>query len=115
MADFSIKRNDLLPVLEAILKDANDNPVDLTDATDVVFHMREEDGETLKIDGVAGTFGANRATGKVIYAWRWLDPDFDTDTSGLFLAEFEVTWTGGKIQTFPSRGYISIQIVDDLS
>ncbi len=114
MADFTIKRNDLLPVLEAILKDANNEPVDLTDATGVVFHMREEEGEALKIDGVAGTFGANRATGKVIYAWV-SNGTKDTDTSGLFLGEFEVTWTGGKIQTFPSKGYITVEIVDDLS
>ena len=114
MSDFTIKRNDLLPTLEAILKDADGNPVDLTDATDVVFHMREEEGAGLKIDGVAASFDANPATGKVIYAWR-TNGNKDTDTSGLFLAEFEVTWTGGKIQTFPSQGYISIQIVDDLS
>ncbi len=115
MADFTIKRNDLLPLLEAILKDADDNPVDLTDATGVVFHMREEDTETLKIDGVDGAIDSNPQTGKVSFVWRWLDPDFDTDTSGIFLGEFEVTWTGGKIQTFPSQGYISIEIVDDLS
>lgn len=114
MADFSIKRNDLLPVLEAILKDADDKPVDLTDATGVVFHMREEETETLKIDGIDGTFDSNRTTGKVSFAWR-TNGNKDTDTSGIFLGEFEVTWTGGKIQTFPSQGYISIEIIDDLS
>ncbi len=114
MADFTIKRNDLLPVLEAILKDAEDKPVDLTLATGVVFHMREEDAGSLKIDGVDGAIDANPQTGKVSYVWV-SNGTKDTDTSGLFLGEFEVTWTGGKIQTFPSKGYISIEIVDDLS
>ncbi len=114
MADFTIKRNDLLPVLEAILKDADDNPVDLTDATGVVFHMREEETAGLKIEDGSASIDSNPQTGKVSYPWV-SNGVKDTDTSGLFLGEFEVTWTGGKIQTFPSQGYISIQIVDDLS
>lgn len=114
MADFTIKRNDLLPTLEAILKDADDNPVDLTDATGVVFHMREEDTNLLKIEDGPTNIDANPQTGKVIFPWR-TNGNKDTDTSGLFLGEFEVTWTGGQIQTFPSKGYISVEIIDDLS
>jgi len=111
MADFTIKRNDLLPILEAILRDANENPVDLTDATGVVFHMREEAGAAMKITDGLAAIGSNPAAGQVSYAWQ----TDETDTSGIFLAEFEVTWTGGKIQTYPSKGYISVEVVDDLA
>ena len=111
MTNFSIKQNDLLPELDAILQAANGSPVNLTNAVSIVFHMREEDGETMKItDGIV-VINDNPATGQVSYAWV----DTDTDTSGLFYCEFEVTWPGSKIQTFPSRGYVSVQILDDLA
>jgi hypothetical protein len=111
MADFSIKQNDLLPILEAILQDVNGNPVDLGPASSIVFHLREEGDASLKIeDGVVET-DANPKTGKVTYSWV----DTDTDTNGLFLGEFEVTWAGAKLQTFPSVGYISIAVIDDLA
>ena len=84
MADFYIKQNDLLPTLEAILQDVNGNPVDLGPASEIVFHLREEDVAALKIeDGVAG-IDATRATGKVLYSWL----NTDTDTHGLFLVVF---------------------------
>ena len=111
MADFSIKQNDLLPVLEAVLQDVSGNPVDLNAASSIVFHLREEKGSTLKItDGIVVT-DANPTTGKVTYAWVGTD----TNTVGLFLGEFEVTWAGAKKQTFPSIGYISISVIDDLA
>jgi hypothetical protein len=110
MADFSIKRNDLLPVLDAILKDADKQPIDLTNAQSIVFHMRSEDSRELKItDGVAEF--TDKPSGAVRYSWV----DGDTDTEGLFLAEFEVTWNDSKIQTFPNADFISVQIIEDLS
>jgi hypothetical protein len=111
MADFTIKRNDLLPVLEAILKDADGNPVDLTNATACDFHMRLESTQAMKITDGSCTFDADRLTGKVSYPWTGTD----TDTEGVFLGEFSVTWTGGKEQSFPSTGYINIEITEDLA
>ncbi len=111
MADFSIKQNDLLPVLEAILQDVNKNPVDLGPASGIVFHLREEGDASLKIESGVVTVDANPETGKVTYDWV----AGDTDTNGLFLGEFEVTWAGAKKQTFPSVGYISVKIIDDLA
>lgn len=111
MADFSIKQNDLLPILEAILQDVNGTPVDLSTASGVVFHLREEGDATLKITSGAVTIDATPTTGKVTYEWV----NGDTDVNGLFLGEFEVTWPGPKKQTFPSVGYVSVAIIDDLS
>lgn len=111
MADFTIKRNDLLPVLEAILKDADGQPVDLTDAVSCVFHMRLESDQSLTVEDGVCSFDADRLTGKVLYAWA----TNDTDAEGVYLGEFEVTWPASKLQSYPSIGYIDIEIVKDLS
>ena len=107
----AIKQNDLLPILEAILQDVNENPVDLGSALGIVVHLREEDGAALKIEDGVVVIDSNPATGKITYAWV----STDTDTNGLFLGEFEVTWPGDKKQTFPSRGYISVEVINDLA
>ena len=86
MADFYIKQNDLLPVLEAILQDIHGNPVDLSNASNIVFHLREENDATLKIEDGVVVIDTNPKTGKVTYSWI----STDTDTNGLFLGEFEV-------------------------
>ena len=39
----------------------------------------------------------------------------DTAVEGVYLGEFEVTWPASKIQSYPSIGYIDIEIVKDLS
>lgn len=111
MADFTIKRNDLLPALEVVLRDADGNPVDLTNATSCVFHMRNTDDKTMKVTDGPCQFDSDRTTGKVTYAWSGTD----TDTAASFVGEFQVTWSGGKIQTFPSIGYIDIDVVEDLA
>ena len=111
MADFTIKRNDLLPVLEAVLKDADGQPVDLTDAVSCAFHMRLESDQSMAIEDGVCSFDADRLTGKVIYAWV----TDDTGTEGTYLGEFEVTWPTSKLQSYPSIGYIDIVIVEDLS
>jgi hypothetical protein len=38
----------------------------------------------------------------------------ETDVSGVYQAEFQVTYGDGRKETFPSDGYISIQILSDL-
>jgi hypothetical protein len=38
----------------------------------------------------------------------------DTDTAGLFEGEFEVTFPGGRIKTFPDPGLIPVRITDDI-
>jgi len=114
MADFTIKRNDLLPVLEAVLKDADGQPVNLTDAVSCAFHMRLESDQSMTVEDGVCSFDADRLTGKVLYAWAAGDP-VDTAVEGTYLGEFEITWPASKIQTYPSIGYIDIEIVEDLS
>jgi hypothetical protein len=104
---FHMKRNDRLPVIKATLRDV-DGVVDLTTATEVRFHMAVE-GETAKVDAAATILDATAGT--VQYAWVAAD----TDTTGTYLAEFEVTWSDGRTETFPSGDYIVVKVRADLA
>jgi hypothetical protein len=88
-ADFEIPKGRLLPILTATLTD-DVGPIDLTGAT-VKFQMRPPGvGTTLKVDAAATVVSA--ATGQVSYTWSGTD----TDTEGLYVAWFEVTYSGPK-------------------
>lgn len=106
---FFIKRNDDTPTLDVALQDDRGRPVNVTGAT-VVFHMRNTSDDSVKVDG--GTVSAITATkGEVRYEWTTTN----TNTAGTFEGEFEVTFSGGEIQTFPNNGYIDIIILEDVS
>jgi len=103
---FFIKRNDTSPIFRAILKDGDDVVVNVTGAT-VRFHMFDQD-MVVKVDAAATI--NNGAAGDVQYAWIAAD----TDTAGFFDSEFEVTFSGGRIETFPNYGYQRVHIYEDL-
>lgn len=107
--DFVIKKGNLLPVVEATLKDAKDNPVDLTGMT-VKFVMRLV-GATLPKINTAATVDLDQVNnkGKVSYDWAGTD----TDTAGIYEAEWEVT-IGGKKQNFPNSNHLVVKIFDVL-
>jgi hypothetical protein len=106
---FYIKQNDTRPALVANLTDADGGAVSLTGAT-VKFYMRVEPAGATKIgDGSATVLDAD--AGQVSYAWIAAD----TDTADDFEGEFEVTFAGGKVQTYPGRNWILIHIVDDIA
>lgn len=104
---FSIKQNDTSPSLQATLKDAALNPIDLTGAT-VRFHMKSVDG-TLKVDEVMTIVTA--ASGIVQYDWV----SGDTDTVGTYYVEFEVTYADASVETFPNNGNKTISVVRELN
>lgn len=105
---FFIKQNDTSPFMTASLKDASGSAVDIQGAS-VRFHMRSVGSTTVKVDDAAViTDGEN---GAVKYEWS----SGDTDTVGQFQAEFEVTYAGGKIETFPNNSYILVQVIDDIA
>ena len=106
MADFTIKENDLLPVIQATITDSDGTAVDLSGGT-VKFLMLDQDN-TLKVDA-AGSFVTDGSDGQVQYAWSGTD----TDTAGGYRAEFEIT-ISGKIVTAPNNGYLTIKILEDL-
>jgi len=106
---FYIKQNDTAPALRVILKDGDDEAIDLEDAT-IRFHMRSIGSTTVKVDSIAPAI-LPYANGIVQYDWS----ASDTDTAGSYHGEFEVTYADGSIETFPNNGYIRIQVTDDIT
>lgn len=105
---FTIKRNDRLPELEVICKDADGNVVDLTAADSAKFLMKATNGSTPKVDAAATI--TSPSAGRIKYSWA----ASDTDTAGTYNGEFEVSFPGPKLETFPNSEYIAITIVADL-
>ena len=104
---FNIKQNDTSPTLSVVLADSDGTAIDLTGAS-VQFKMRAVNSSTLKVNASASI--TNASNGAVSYTFS----SSNTDTSGLFQGEFQVTFSGGAIETFPNAEYISINILDDL-
>jgi len=104
---FNLKQNDTEPSIQGLLLTEDGEPVDVSLAT-VRFHMRDATG-TVVIDEAATII--NGAAGIVEYAWT----ASDTQTAGIFEAEFEVTYEDGGIETFPNVGYEEIIITDDIT
>ena len=108
---FYMKQNDTKPVLRVDLIDANDQAVTLTGAT-VKFSMRVEPAGAVKV---------NKATASIVDAvkgtveYPWVADGSDTNTSNDYQGEFEVTFAGGAVQTFPGRSYIAVHLIDDVA
>jgi hypothetical protein len=103
MADFTLKANDTLPVIEAGLS-ADLSPV----GTTVMFIMRRDADPTPKVNAAAEIVDGE--SGLVRYAWDV----GDTDAPGTYKAEWEVHWADGKVQTFPTLTYHTIDVLADL-
>lgn len=108
MADFYIKKGDDEPALERILEDINGDVVNLSGAS-VQFLMKRAGATTPKVDAAA-EIGDPATAGIVSYAWA----AGDTDTEGEYDAEFQVTFAGGAVQTFPNDSYLRIRVTRDL-
>lgn len=105
MGKFYIKMNDTASSFEAILQDSAGDAVDLTGAS-VKFIMAK--GSTVKVNAAAAV--VTPASGIVRYDWIV----GDTDESGFFRAEWQVTDSTSHIQTFPNPGYDEVIITRDL-
>lgn len=103
---FTIKRGDTSPSLLYALSPAS---VILTGAS-VVFNMRAADG-TPKIARKAAV--VQTATGQPTVRYDWVAAD--TDVAGMFQAEFEIAYTDGTIETFPSDDFILVKITGDIA
>ena len=106
MYDVTLKRGDTRRAIRAVLKDADGDPVNLTDCQ-VKFKMAPLSGPAT-ISRAAHIQNAEK--GEVWVVWV----PGETDTAGIFRAEFKVTYPDGRKETFPNDGYISIQIMNDL-
>lgn len=104
--DVTIKRGDTRHAIKAILKDASGAPVDLSGCS-VDFHMAPL-GRPAVINRAVHIQDA--AKGEVWVVWS----PRETDISGVYRAEFKVVYPDGRKETFPSTGYININIANDL-
>lgn len=104
---FAIKRNDRREPIERTLKGSNGLAVDLTGAT-VKFLMRLHGSAVLKVNAAATVVSA--VGGQVRYSWTAAD----TDTAGVYDAEFEVTFSDTTKQTFPNAEPIAVMVYEDL-
>lgn len=105
---FYIKKGDRLPTIRSTLYQPDGEIQPLTSVSGVKFIMYQNGTE--KINAAASVLEGG-TTGAVEYAWA----TNDTNTSGVYKAEWQVTFTDGKPQTFPNKGYISVIITDDLA
>lgn len=106
---FYIKKRDRLPVIVGTVKDGNGVIVNLTGAT-AKFIMSATPGGTPLINAVA-TILAPATAGRVKYDWLAAD----TLTPGTYYGEFEITFPGPLLETFPNSGWITIVIQIDLA
>lgn len=104
MVALTLKRNDTKDNIKATLSNES-GPVDLTGAS-VRFLMSRQG--VVKVDKPALIQDAVNGLVWVVFEQG------DTSDSGNFNAEFEVTFSDGRIETFPNDGYIMIQIISDL-
>lgn len=107
VTDYVIKTGDRGPSITATLTDQAGVAVNLTGAT-VRFVMTNNETGVVKVAAAATV--VTPASGIVRYDWA----SADTDTPGLFDGEFEVTFSGPVVQSFPNNRHLVIWITGDL-
>jgi len=109
---FEIKRGDLAPILRARCMDGSDgSAVDLSSATSIKLKIKD-DNNILIVDAVMTKEDQTQAATKGYVRYSWVTGD--TDSSGVFRGEVEVTWSDGKPQTYPRDSYFTVIVYDDL-
>jgi hypothetical protein len=108
-ADFTIVQGDTEPGFEEQFTYSNGDPVDLTEA-EIRFVMRSEtDTEPVRLTGTITV--TNAIEGKLLYA----PSAADTANIGNYAANWHVTFAGGETQTFPTEGYLWVQVQPNLT
>jgi hypothetical protein len=105
MSTFTIKQDARGPALQATLTTGAGTPQDLTGGT-VTFYMERLVDGLIKINGGAVTV-VSPTLGTVSYAWGATD----TDTAGVYRAEFHVTGLSPTPVRFPSGSYITVVVL----
>jgi hypothetical protein len=107
---FTIVQGDTAPPISSRLTDSGE-AVNLSNASNVFFHMENRYEKKVIEDDLAGRVNiVDEASGDVEYVWR----PGDTDKIGSYEAEWQVLYNDGKIETFPSRGKVEIEITEQI-
>jgi hypothetical protein len=102
-----LKRGDTSP---SLLYALDPTSVVLTGAT-VRFNMKHRDTGVVKISRAAAVIVTETGTPTVRYDWQ----PADVDTAAFYDAEFEVTYAGGAVETFPNDSFIIVRIGVDIA
>lgn len=110
---WKMKKGDLLPILDVILRDSY-GPVSLGGATSATFRMATPAavaaGDTPKVEATADIDTDQVVNpGKVTYTWS----TGDTDTPGTYWGEIVVLYSSKEI-TYPNGGYYEIIILENV-
>ena len=109
---FKIKRNDTLPALQVSIA-AKGNlgqkiGFDLSDVKTATFTMVDNCSNAKVYDQMAQIICSSGGT--IQYNWQ----EGDTDTIGLYTAEFELIFYSGGRLSIPTQGGIKIEILKDI-
>lgn len=107
VSGFTVKQGDTSPAIEVTLKDLNGDVINLAGAS-VRFHMSTKGLKAL-VDEQATLVDA--PNGRVKYVWS----PGDTDVAGEHFAEWEITYSDGSTETFPSAKYIRVQVLQQIA
>lgn len=106
---FTIVQNDTAPPIESTLRDEG-VPIDLTNATNVRFHMEDKYNRVVVEDDVTGRVSVtNHDLARVEYAFA----PGDTTDVGDYTAEWEVVYDDGTSETFPTEDKVEIRINEE--
>jgi hypothetical protein len=116
-ANFYVKSYDTAPPIRATLEDGLGNPVDINGA-DVLFIMRHirdplsgrRPGPQLFANPANNDQAGTETMGDVSYEWQ----EGDTDIPNGYLAEWEVTFPDGAVETFPDANHVRVAIIKHL-
>lgn len=104
MADVMLVQDDTRPSLEGTLtKTRSGSPLDLSDAVGVKFQMRKDDDRKYTVDAAAVIVDAE--AGEVRYDWV----AGDLSVEGLYIAQWQIDWGGGAIQTTTPANTIEVR------
>jgi len=109
--DYQIKQGDRLPIFEFTCQDSAGVAVDLTNATSALLLVRPQASTGAAVSYTLA-FVTPRTSGKLQYAWAATETDA---LVGTYEGEVQITWSSGKLETFPNGASVVISIVPDFN
>lgn len=108
---FTITQNDSGISLSSVLTDDNE-PVDLTGVSDVSFNMEDQFERVVISDTTQGRVNiVDKSNGVVEYVFG----KNETNSVGTYYAEWQVTYSSGFVETFPTNTKLQVDIVEEIA